>query len=130
MDFKKCLDSIGEIGFVEEVVHSIVYVSGLPGAMPHEVLIFETGDLGQVLSLGKQRVEVLFFSKKSIQVGTKATRTGKFLEVPVGFELLGQIIDPLGCSLDHLSPFKKPLETRPVDSLPGGIETRKRIRKS
>lgn len=128
-DFNTHLQQVGEIGYIEEVVHSIVYASGLPQAMPHEVIIFESGDFGQVLSLGKNRVEILVFSKNPVQVGMKVVRTNRFLEVPVGNELLGQIIDPLGYSLDHLSPFKKPKEYREIDSAPGGIETRKRIAK-
>ena len=39
-DFDTYLDKIGEIGFVEEVMHSIVFASGLPKARPNEVVIF------------------------------------------------------------------------------------------
>ncbi len=45
-DFNYYLDHIGEIGFVEQSVHSLVYVSGLPEAHTNEVVIFESGDIG------------------------------------------------------------------------------------
>lgn len=128
--FKKHLKETGEIGYVEEVMQSIAYVSGLPKAMPSERVIFETGEFGEVLSLSAQRVEVLVFSKKSIRVGSRVARTNTFLDVPVGEELLGKTIDPLGNSLDPNVPFKKPSASRPIDVVPVGIQKRRRIGRS
>ena len=49
-DFKYYLDLISEIGFVEEASNSIVYVSGLPRVKTNEIVIFETGITGIVMS--------------------------------------------------------------------------------
>lgn len=58
-DFAAYLDEVEEIGYVDKIVHSIAYISGLPKAHPSEVILFENGDSGQVLSLSKDYVEVL-----------------------------------------------------------------------
>lgn len=127
--FSEYLDEIGEIGYVEEVISSLAYVSGLPGAVPHEIIVFETGEFGQVLSLGQKTVEILVFSRNSVRVGIKVTRTGNLLEVPVSDEVLGQTIDPLGYKPDGIKAVKKPKKTLPLDVTPSGIVTRHRIRR-
>lgn len=127
--FSEYLDEIGEIGYVEEVIDSLVYANGLPCAMPHEIIVFETGEFGQVLSLGQETVEVLVFSRNSIRVGTKVTRTNNLLGTPVGPELLGQTIDPLGYKPDGTKAVKRPKKTLLLDMIPSGIATRYRIRR-
>jgi F-type H+/Na+-transporting ATPase subunit alpha len=99
-DFNFYLESIGEIGFVERTLHSIVYISGLPEAHPGELVIFESGEIGQVFSLDEEYVEVLIISGGEIRVGSKVVRTGKNLNVPVGKGVLGRVIDPIGRVLD------------------------------
>lgn len=128
-NFTEYLDQTSEIGFVEEVLHALVYVNGLPTAKPQEIVVFETGEIGQVMGLQDKYTEVLVFSKNSIRAGTRAARTGEFMQIPTGHELLGQTIDPLGYSLDQTKPMPKPMELRPIDVTPTGISTRKRIQK-
>lgn len=125
--FKYYLDSIGEIGFVEESLHSIVNVSGLPDAHPNEIVMFENGELGSVFSLSEEQCEILLFSGSQIRVGTQVVRTGTTLAVPVGNGLFGMSIDPLGFPRDGSGDLKnvdfwlidretpKILERRPVD---------------
>jgi len=62
-DFEKHLREVGEVGFVERVNRAIVHVSGLPGAHPYEVVLMESGETGQVLSLGEELMEILVFLK-------------------------------------------------------------------
>lgn len=126
-DFSFYRDEIGEIGFVEEVSTAIAYVSGLPKATLFEYVIFETGELGQVFSLDKDQVEVLMLSKNPIRSGTQVARTNIKLEVPVGEELLGQMIDPLGNHVDGLKNKAKPKTYRPINSPAPGIGQRRRI---
>src|SRR5476651_281406 len=99
-NFQSYLTTIEEIGFVEACNQSIVYASGLPNAVLQEILIFEGGELGTVLSLSRDQVEILLFSKYSIKAGTRVTRTGIKQEIPVGFELFGKAIDPFGQPLN------------------------------
>ena len=116
-DFQYYLNSIGEIGYVEETTSSIIYASGLPEVKPGELVLFETKDpslpsqLGQVLSFNENSVELLFFSKDLPTPGTKIVRTNELLKIPLGDELLGNVIDPLGKSLeDYISLKKHPFE--------------------
>lgn len=94
--FKDYLDKSGEIGYVEEVVHSLVYVEGLPSIKLDEVVVFETGQIGKVMSLDKTYAEIMVFSKTPLKVGTKVARTGEFITVKCFDGLLGTVIDPLG----------------------------------
>ena len=125
-DFDFYLNSISEIGFVEEASSAIVYVSGLPKIKTDEIVIFEGGKIGIVLSFTPQIVEVLVFSKEPISHGTKVVRTNEFLKIPVGIEIFGKIIDPLGNPLTSTG-FKKPSTLQRINTVAGGILTRKTI---
>jgi len=126
-DFDYYLEKLGEIGFVEEAMHSLVFVSGLPEAHPEEVVIFESGDVGQVISMTEDYLEVLILSKAQISVGSKVVRTGELLQVPVGNEFLGRVIDSLGNPMDKGKTIKGTLS--PIDTQPHGIVGRKKIDK-
>lgn len=125
--FQQYLTSSEEVGFVEASNHSIVYATGLPQAMLQEIVMFESGEFGVVLSLSRDQVEILLLSKYAIKAGTRVTRTGSKQEIPVGFELLGQTIDPFGRPLEVGKTIEKPKISRPIDIEPSGINTRKRI---
>jgi F-type H+/Na+-transporting ATPase subunit alpha len=126
-DFKYYLDSIAEIGFVEEASNAIVRISGLPKLKTDEIVIFETGKIGIVLSFNSKVAEILVFSKEPVSHGTKVVRTNEFLQVPVGTELFGRIIDPLGNPLTAMNSYKKPDKTRRINTLVSGILSRKTI---
>ncbi len=128
--FKQYLDEIGEIGFVDQIAGPVVYASGLPNIRPHELVIFENGKMGQVFSLTQNFAEILVFTKHPVKVGTKIARTGHFLEIPVGKELLGKTIDPFGNATLDSKPIGKTAEKRPVENTPLGIVDRKTIKKS
>lgn len=129
MDLDHYLKQSGEIGYVEEVVGPIVHISGLPGAKCEELVVSETGEMGQVLSLSENSIEVLTFSRNPIRVGSRVARTGKAFKMPVGRELLGKIINPFAASLDPQKPIKAPSETRNILVKPAGIATRRTIKK-
>ncbi len=128
-DFKKYLDQTGEIGYVAKIVHSIVYVKGLPSAQTYEVVLFENGGMGLVLSLRAKYVEVLLLSNKSVEVGQQVARTNELLQVPLGPELLGKMISPLGTSIKGSTVIAKPAELRPIDSEPMGILGRLEVKR-
>lgn len=125
-NFKYYLDQIGEIGFVEEVLHSIVYVSGLPGARPSELVIFESGELGQVISLSRDVVEILLLARTQVRVSTRVARTDELLQVPVGEALLGRAIDPLVKPIDGGKSMQT-TQISPTDTQPHGIVGREHI---
>lgn len=121
--FSYYLEKIGEIGFVEQNLHSLVYVSGLPEVHPGEMVIFEGGGAGQVFTLNKDYVEVLLFSNSEVVVGTKVVRTGETLKVPIGKGLLGRVINPLGVALDD-KPTPTDVSEVIVDKAPPKIVER------
>lgn len=125
--FQTYLNTTEEMGFVEQCNQPIVYASGLPNAKINEIVLFETGETGIIISLTQTYAEILLFSKFSVKVGCRVTRTGQKQEMSVGFQLLGQTIDPFGHPLDHAKNFTKPEISRPIDTIPTGIATRKRI---
>lgn len=129
-DFNHYLQKIGEIGFVERVVSSLIYTDGLPGAKPDELVVAESGDLGVVTALRDSGLEILSLSKNPIRVGMRLARTDRVIEVPVGKGLLGKIINPLGHSLDPSRPVPPLEESRPIDTIPSGINVRSRIKRS
>lgn len=102
LTFEKALRDTGEIGTVSQVIHVLAMVDGIPDARIDEIVIFDNGEMGMVSALN-QHVEVLMLGSGQVKVDSKVARTGKFLDVAVGPELLGKIIDPLGNSL--LDPF-------------------------
>jgi F-type H+/Na+-transporting ATPase subunit alpha len=128
--FQQYLEKTGEMGVITEVMHSIVHVTGLPHAKPQEIILFETGEFGQIWSLKPSYAEIIIYSKTSIRVGTRVTRTEHLLQIPAGPELLGHTLDPFGAPLDPSAPFTKPKESRLVDIQPSGISSRKRITKA
>ena len=128
-NFKNYLESIGEVGFVTKTVSSLVYTDGLPGAKPEELVVFESGGVGQVAALGPFGVEIFSFSNDPIAVGTRVARTDKELEIHIGEELLGKVINPLGDSFDPAQTMPELKETRRMDTLPLGIGSRSRIKR-
>lgn len=126
--FADYLKESGEVGYVEKVISSIISVEGLPNIKLGEMVLIEGGKLGQVMSLTPDQVEVLVFDKEFIKVGTRVTRLGRKLSIPVGDWLLGSTIDVLGRVISG-EENSLPSEWRPVDIVPSGIGTRKRVDK-
>lgn len=125
--FNQLLQKTGEYGVVIQVSHPIVVIEGLPHVKTHEVVVFESGQKGEVFTITRGKIEVRTFSHEPVRVGTRATRTDELLSIPVGIEMLGHTVNPLGEPLDSSVPFTRPKETRELDTKPGGISTRQKI---
>ncbi|HUQ84928.1 MAG TPA: hypothetical protein VM077_01265 [Candidatus Limnocylindrales bacterium] len=125
--FNHFLEKTGEYGIVYQVSHPIVFIEGLPSVKTQEVILFESGEKAEVFAITRGKIEARVFSHKPILVGTKATRTDQLLSLPVGPELLGQTINPLGEPLDPSVKFTKSKELRPLDAKPIGISGRQKI---
>jgi F-type H+-transporting ATPase subunit alpha len=90
-----------EVGTVLSVADGIARVHGLENAESLEMLEFPHDVIGLALNLESDNVgTVLFGDWEKIVEGDTVKRTGKLLEIPVGEELLGRIVDPLGNPLD------------------------------
>lgn len=128
-DFNSYLTNIGEVGFVDRVVSSLVYVQGLPGIKLEELVVFESGEIGQAMSISEQGIELLNLSRTEIKVGSRVARTESVLQVPVGDVMLGSTINSLGHSLNPARPLPPMKETREVNAAPMGISARARIKR-
>src|SRR5258708_5511575 len=127
-EFNKFLESSGEVGYVEIVSQEIVYSNGLPKARARELVVFETGQLGQVLSLSQEFVEILVFSKSPIQVGVRVARTDQQVNVEVSEFMVGKVIDGFGKFIyDNDSSTIADIESRDADIHATGIDTRVKI---
>jgi F-type H+/Na+-transporting ATPase subunit alpha len=127
-DFKLYLQKVGEFGVVEQLQQSLALVSGLPGARLHELVIFETGQLGEIFLVDRNHCEVLVLSKEQLKLGTRVTRTDEAVSVPVGKELLGKLVDPLGRLFTPDNSYKMPQEKRVIDSAPPLMASRATIK--
>lgn len=97
--YQEYLKESDEYGLVTEIHYPIVKLSGLPNVGLNELVMFESGQLAQVISLDKNSVEALLFSNKYVSYKEQATRTKQQLLVPADETLLGCVINPLGESL-------------------------------
>jgi len=112
-----------DVGTVIEVGDGIARVHGLVNAMSGELIQFPNDILGMVFNLEEDNVGcVLFGEDKLIKEGDIAKRTNSVTQVPVGDELLGRVINPLGRPLDGEGPINAK-ESHPVErKAPGVIE--------
>src|SRR5260221_10103273 len=94
--FSQFLKKTKEYGVVYQVNHPIVFIEGLPNVKTHEVILFENGSKGEVFTINRGKIEARVFSHEPVRVGSKVTRTDQLLSVPVGRELMGHTINPLG----------------------------------
>src|ERR1051326_7710365 len=92
---------LAEVGTVLSVADGIARVHGLDNCMSLEMLELPHDVTGLALNLEEDNVGVVMFGDwDKIVEGDTVKRTGKLLEIPVGEELLGRIVDPLGKPLD------------------------------
>lgn len=99
--------SVDEVGVVRSVEAGIASVTGLPGVASDELVQFEGGELGVATDLTRDTVGVtLLTGSEGVRAGTLATRVGRVLDVPVGEELLGRVVTPLGEPLDEGGPVR------------------------
>ena len=112
-----------EVGTVLSVADGIARVHGLDNCMALEMLDLPHGVTGLALNLEEDNVgAVLFGEWDKVVEGDTVKRTGHLLEIPVGPELLGRMVDPLGRPLDNRGEIAT-TETRPAEfKAPGVVE--------
>jgi len=116
-----------QVGCVEKMSDGICYVSGLSDVMSGELLDFADGQKGIVMDLEKNSVGVAIFNNyDSIQQGDEVRRSGKIIEVPVGEELIGRVVDALGNPLDGKGAVKA-AHTRPIENPAPSVLDRKPV---
>ncbi|MEC7185151.1 MAG: F0F1 ATP synthase subunit alpha [Pseudomonadota bacterium] len=118
---------VSEIGQVLSVGDGIARIYGLDNVQAGEMVEFPGGIRGMALNLEEDNVgAVIFGSDRDIREGDTVKRTGDIVSVPVGKELLGRVVDPLGNPLDGKGPINAS-ESRKVDVKAPGIIPRKSV---
>lgn len=118
---------VTEVGRVLSVGDGIARVYGLDQVMAGELVTFENGTRGMALNLEADNVGVVIFgSDREIKEGQSVKRTGSIVDVPVGKELLGRVVDALGNPIDGKGPIKSKKRAR-VDVKAPGIIPRKSV---
>src|SRR5882757_3733114 len=116
-----------EVGTVLSVADGIARIHGLDNCMALEMLELPHGVTGLALNLEADNVgSVLFGEWDKIVEGDTVKRTGHLLEIPVGEELLGRMVDPLGRPLDNRGEIAT-TETRPAEFKAPGVVQRQPV---
>jgi F-type H+-transporting ATPase subunit alpha len=114
-------------GTVTAVTDGIVQIHGLADVMSYEMLEFPGNTYGLALNLERDTVgAVVLGDYKHITEGDSVKCTGKVLEVPIGPELLGRVVDTLGNPLDGKGPIETRL-TAPMEQIAPGVIARKSV---
>ncbi|MEX1997190.1 MAG: F0F1 ATP synthase subunit alpha [Candidatus Andersenbacteria bacterium] len=129
----KSTPEIQEVGIVTRVSDGIVWIYGLTNCGLSEMITLESQRPGETLQAFALNLEedqvgaVLLGDDQLLKAGVKARLTGKILEVPVGPELVGRVVDPLGNPLDGLGPLMA-RATSPVEKIAPGVIARQSVK--
>jgi F-type H+-transporting ATPase subunit alpha len=116
-----------QIGSVISVGDGIALVYGIDKAMSGELLIFPNGVFGMVQNLEKNHVGVILLNDSTlVKEGMEVKATGKILEIGVGEELIGRVINPLGQALDGLGKIETK-KSRPIERKATGVIDRQSV---
>lgn len=116
-----------DVGTVITVGDGIARAHGLENVMAGELLEFPTGVLGYAFNLEESNVGIVILGPYSdIREGDQVKRTGRIMEVPVGEEMLGRVVNPLGQPVDGKGPINT-THFRPVESPAPGVMARKSV---
>lgn len=121
------VDDTREEGFVLQVGDGIARVSGLENAGSMEVLEFTGGVYGLAFSLEKDAVGcILLGPEEKIKQGSRVKCTGHLLEIPVGEEMIGRIVNSLGIPIDGKGKIITD-KYRLVEKIAPGVVTRQPV---
>ena len=117
-----------EVGSVLQVGDGIARVYGLENCVSSEMLEFEHGVTGLAFNLEEDNVGTALFGEwEHVKEGEPVKRTGSVASVPVGPELIGRIVDPLGNPLDGAGPINAK-EQRPLEFKAPGVIQRQPVK--
>ncbi|OQB15330.1 MAG: ATP synthase subunit alpha [Candidatus Omnitrophica bacterium ADurb.Bin205] len=118
---------IKEIGRVEEVKQGIIKISGLPNCSFGEVIELASGYKGMIIEFSpKGAYGIVFGNEQVVKVGDAVTGKGELLNISVGDNFIGRVVDPLGSPLDGGENIS-PSATYPVFREAAGVMEREPI---
>ena len=119
---------VSEVGQVLSVGDGIARIYGLDNVQAGEMVEFSDGSKGMALNLESDNVGVVIFGDdRAIKEGDTVKRTGAIVDVPVGKELLGRVVDGLGNPIDGKGSLSKELKRNRVEVKAPGIIPRKSV---
>ncbi|HEU5140708.1 MAG TPA: F0F1 ATP synthase subunit alpha [Bacillales bacterium] len=118
---------VSDVGTVVEVGDGIARAHGLDNVMTSELVEFSNGVIGMAQNLEEDNVGIIIMGPfEDIHEGDEVKRTGRIMEVPVGEELLGRVVNPLGQPIDGKGETGT-TKTRPIESPAPGVMARKSV---
>ena len=118
---------VSDVGTIIQVGDGIALAHGLNDAMAGELIEFPSGILGLAQNLEEDNVGIVILGPSDdIKEGDEVKRTGRIMEVPVGEELIGRVVNPLGQPIDGKGPINTS-KTRPIESPATGVMARKSV---
>lgn len=118
---------LDDVGTVIQNYDGVARVYGLESVMASELVQFQNGTYGMALDLAEDSVGVVILGPyHDIKEGDEVRRTGRIIQVPVGPELLGRVVNPLGQALDG-GPDIVTDKSRPIESPAPGVIDRQRV---
>ncbi|MCL4458557.1 MAG: F0F1 ATP synthase subunit alpha [Chloroflexi bacterium] len=115
------------VGTVVEVGDGIARIYGLSGVMASELIEFQNGVMGLALNLEEEMVGAIILGPDvDIREGEEVRCTGRIAEVPVGEELYGRVVDPLGEPIDSKGPLMAK-KTRPIERIAPNVVMREPV---
>jgi len=119
--------TMANVGTVVEIGDGIARVHGLSAAKYNELLQFPRDIMGLALNLEEDNIGAVILGDFSqIKEGDEVRATGRVVEVPVGDELIGRVVDPLGCPRDGKGPIRTE-KTRPIERVAPGVTQRQPV---
>ncbi|EKU47161.1 F0F1 ATP synthase subunit alpha [Staphylococcus massiliensis] len=119
--------SVTDVGTVIQIGDGIALVHGLNDVMAGELVEFHNGVLGLAQNLEESSVGIVILGPYTdIKEGDEVKRTGRIMEVPVGEDLIGRVVNPLGQPIDGQGPVKTS-KTRPIEKKATGVMDRKSV---
>lgn len=118
---------VSDVGTVIEIGDGIARAHGLDNAMAGELLEFSNGVMGLAQNLEESNVGIVILGPYTeIKEGDEVRRTGRIMQVPVGEELIGRVVNPLGQPLDGKGTIEA-TKTRPIEAPAPGVMDRKSV---
>ncbi|MGM7634731.1 F0F1 ATP synthase subunit alpha [Bacillus sp. Hm123] len=118
---------VSDVGTVIQIGDGIARAHGLDNVMAGELLEFSNGVMGMAQNLEENNVGIVILGPyKDIREGDEVRRTGRIMQVPVGEELIGRVVNSLGQPVDGLGPINT-TKTRPIESPATGVMDRKSV---
>lgn len=118
---------VSDVGTVIVVGDGIARAHGLDNVMAGELVEFSNGVMGMAQNLEENNVGIIILGPYTeIREGDEVRRTGRIMEVPVGEELIGRVVNSLGQPIDGLGPINT-TKARPIEYPAPGVMDRKSV---